>query len=191
MMAQRLLSWNPGRRTMARDYKESGVRDYEPLRGGPVASTTPTSPDIDDRDVRDEDEDYKDDGDLGSRRVVRAHKILGKGVKNPAGEDVGKIEDIMIDMPTGRIAYAVLSFGGFLGMGNKLFAIPWEALSVNEREKHFVLDVIREKLERAPGFDKDHWPDMADQTWGAQVYTYYGYKPYWERGRDYDRGLLR
>jgi len=86
----------------------------------------------------------------------------------------------MIDTPTGRVAYAVLSFGGFLGMGDKLFAIPWSRLSLDEDRKVFVLDVDRATLERAPGFDKDNWPDMADRAWGTQVHTYYGARPYWE-----------
>ena len=85
----------------------------------------------------------------------------------------------MIDLDTGRIAYAVLSFGGFLGMGDKLFAIPWSALTVDKVEKRFILNVDKELLKRAPGFDKDHWPNMADRAWGAQVFKYYGAKPYW------------
>ena len=86
----------------------------------------------------------------------------------------------MIDLDTGRIAYAVLSFGGFLGMGDKLFAIPWGALAVDKVEKRFILDVDKERLKLAPGFDKEHWPNMGDRSWGSQVYTYYGAKPYWD-----------
>jgi len=86
----------------------------------------------------------------------------------------------MIDVAEGRIAYAVLSFGGFLGMGNKLFAIPWEALSLNQRDNEFVLNVSKEQLDKAPGFDKDNWPDIADRQWASQISEYYGYRPYWE-----------
>jgi len=95
-------------------------------------------------------------------------------------EDLGTIEDLMIDIDSGRIAYAVLSFGGFLGLGDKLFAIPWSALKVEAAEKRFVLNISKDLLEQAPGFDKTNWPDMSDPAWGAQIYTYYGYKPYWE-----------
>ena len=95
-------------------------------------------------------------------------------------EDLGKIEHLMIDLDSGRVAYAVLSFGGFLGMGDKLFAIPWSSLTVDTVEKRFVLNVDKSLLERAPGFDKDHWPNMADRTWGNSVYSYYGAKPYWD-----------
>jgi len=120
------------------------------------------------------------DGDHSPRRVLSAGTLAGDRVRNSAGEDLGKIEEIMLDVPTGRIAYAVLSFGGFLGMGNKLFAVPWEALTLNERDHEFILDVDRTVLEKAPGFDKDDWPDMADPHFGTEVHQHYGYKPYWE-----------
>jgi sporulation protein YlmC with PRC-barrel domain len=114
------------------------------------------------------------------RRVMSASTLTGDNVVNAAGEDLGKIQDIMLDTPTGRVAYAVLSFGGFLGMGDKLFAIPWDQLSLDEENKRFVLNVNRAKLENAPGFDKDNWPDMADPSWGSRIYSYYGSHPYWE-----------
>jgi sporulation protein YlmC with PRC-barrel domain len=114
------------------------------------------------------------------RRVMSAKTLAGDRVRNSAGEDLGKIEELMIDVPTGRVAYAVLSFGGFLGMGNKLFAIPWEALTLNESDHEFILNVDKQRLEAAPGFDKDNWPDMADRKFGTEVYDYYGYTPYWE-----------
>src|SRR5665811_345118 len=112
--------------------------------------------------------------------VLSASYLKGDKVVNHKGEDLGKIEEIMLDLDRGRIAYAVLSFGGFLGMGDKLFAIPWSALALDTVEKRFILNVDKELLKRAPGFDKDHWPNMADQVWGAKVFTYYGAKPYWD-----------
>ena len=111
--------------------------------------------------------------------VIAADTLTGDKVVNFQKEDLGKIEHLMIDLESGRVAYAVLSFGGFLGMGDKLFAIPWSSLKVDTDEHRFVLNVDKELLKAAPGFDKEHWPDMADRTWGAQVYTYYGAKPYW------------
>jgi sporulation protein YlmC with PRC-barrel domain len=114
------------------------------------------------------------------RRVLSASSLTGDKVVNAAGEDLGKIDEIMIDTPTGRVAYAVLSFGGFLGMGNKLFAIPWDKFALDEQNKRFVLNIDRAKLEQAPGFDKDNWPDMADPSWGSRIYSYYGSHPYWE-----------
>jgi sporulation protein YlmC with PRC-barrel domain len=122
----------------------------------------------------------KTDPDKRYRSVLSASTLAGDSVQNSAGEDLGKVDELMIDIPSGRVAYAVLSIGGFLGMGNKLFAVPWSALSVDEDKKIFVLDVDKKKLENAPGFDKDNWPDMADVAWGTQVYSYYGAAPYWE-----------
>ena len=113
-------------------------------------------------------------------KVLAADSLTGDKVVNHQKEDLGKIEHLMIDLTTGRVAYAVLSFGGFLGMGDKLFAIPWSALSVDTVEKQFILNVEKALLERAPGFDKDHWPNMADRAWGTKVFTYYGAKPYWD-----------
>ena len=113
--------------------------------------------------------------------VVPAKKsIIGSNVVNQQNEDLGKIEDLVIDTSAGRIAYAVLSFGGFLGLGDKYFAIPWEAFRFDISEKRAVLNVERRLLDNAPGFDKDNWPNMADTAWGGQVFSHYGYRPYWE-----------
>ncbi|HLY63271.1 MAG TPA: PRC-barrel domain-containing protein [Terriglobia bacterium] len=112
--------------------------------------------------------------------VLAADTLTGDKVVNLNKEDLGKIEHLMIDLNTGRVAYAVLSFGGFLGMGDKLFAIPWSSLTVDTEQKRFILNVDKALLERAPGFDKNNWPNMADRKWGTGVYTYYGAKPYWD-----------
>jgi sporulation protein YlmC with PRC-barrel domain len=112
--------------------------------------------------------------------VLSASSLKGDNVVNHQGEALGKIEEIMIDLDRGRIAFAVLSFGGFLGMGDKLFAIPWQAFSVDTVQKRLVLNTKKELLEKATGFDNSNWPNMADPTWGSTVYGYYGYKPYWD-----------
>jgi sporulation protein YlmC with PRC-barrel domain len=106
--------------------------------------------------------------------LMGADTLLGNDVYNSADEDLGDIKEFMIEMSSGRIAYAVLSFGGFLGMGDKLFAVPWEALRLDTENHRFVLDVDEETLKNAPGFDKDHWPSMADPTWAAGVHRFYG-----------------
>lgn len=123
-----------------------------------------------------------DEERLNYRDVMSASTLAGDHVRNAAGEDLGKVEEIMIDIPSGRVAYAVLSFGGFLGMGNKLFAVPWDALTIDEDNHEFVLNVDKQTLETAPGFDKEHWPDMADTSWGSQIYSHYGKQPYWDKG---------
>lgn len=111
--------------------------------------------------------------------VLSADTLAGDPVFNGAGENLGKIEDFMLDMESGRIRYAVLSFGGVLGIGNKLFAVPAEALTIDTERKCLVLDVDKERLENAPGFDKDNWPNFADPTLGREIYGYYGRQPYW------------
>ncbi len=111
-------------------------------------------------------------------RLMGANTLDGNDVYNKDNEDLGDIKEIMLDVPTGRVAYAVLSFGGFLGMGDKLFAVPWSALKLDTVNKRFVLDVSKERLKEAPGFDKDAWPDMADPAWVKSIHSYYGVKPY-------------
>ena len=119
-------------------------------------------------------------------RVLSASTIMGHKVINTAGEQLGSMKELMIDLDGGLIAYAVLSFGGILGMGDKLFAIPWEALTIDTENHTLILDVDKEVLENAPGFDKDHWPDNAkyEAGWLLGVYEYYGYSPYWMPDED-------
>jgi sporulation protein YlmC with PRC-barrel domain len=112
--------------------------------------------------------------------VMAASTLEGDKVVNAEGDELGKITDIMLDVPSGKIAYAVLSFGGFLGVGDKLFAIPWQALTLDAENKDFILDVDTDKLKAAPGFDKDHWPSMAQDEWALKVHSYYGVDPYWQ-----------
>jgi sporulation protein YlmC with PRC-barrel domain len=116
----------------------------------------------------------------GAFTVVVKKSILGAKVINAAQEDLGKIEDLVIDARNSRVAYAILSFGGVLGMGDKHFAIPWEALSFDLSQKVAVLDIDKDRLKNAPGFDKDDWPDLASEKWGTEVYAYYQCKPYWQ-----------
>lgn len=111
--------------------------------------------------------------------IMAADTLEGDKVVNAQGDDLGTIEDVMIDVQRGRVAYAVMSCGGFLGMGDKLFAIPWNALTLDADRRCFVLDADRERFEEAPGFDKDHWPSMADNSWASQVHDFYGVRPYW------------
>lgn len=119
-------------------------------------------------------------GDGPGPQVMAADTLTGDDVVNAAGDNLGQVESIMLDVPGGRIAYAVLSFGGFLGMGDKLFAIPWNALKLDTENHCFVLNIDKEQLRNAPGFDKDHWPSMADQQWASQIHSYYGSRPYWD-----------
>ena len=115
----------------------------------------------------------------GAFTVVVKKSILGAKVINAAQEDLGKIEDLVVDARNSRVAYAILSFGGVLGLGDKHFAIPWEALSFDLSQKVAVLDIDKDRLTNAPGFNKDDWPDMTNEKWGTDVYDFYRCKPYW------------
>jgi sporulation protein YlmC with PRC-barrel domain len=126
--------------------------------------------------LRDTDEEQGPGPDL-----MGADTLIGNDVYNHNEEDLGDIKEIMLDVRSGRVSYAVLSFGGFLSMGEKLFAVPWNALTLDTVNKRFVLNVEKERLENAPGFDKDNWPNMADETWATEIHSFYGTKPY-----DYD-----
>ena len=108
--------------------------------------------------------------------LMGANTLMGNDVYNLKNEDLGDIKEIMLDMRTGRVSYAVLSFGGFLGMGEKLFAVPWSALTLDTQNKRFTLNVEKDRLESAPGFDHDSWPNMADPSWAKGIHDYYGTK---------------
>jgi sporulation protein YlmC with PRC-barrel domain len=112
--------------------------------------------------------------------LIRGNTFIGANVENPQGQNLGEIKDVVIDRASGRMAYAVVSFGGFLGMGEKLFAVPWGAFSQPKADKDtFVLDVDKERLKNAPGFDANNWPQMASREWVTSLYSYYNIPPYW------------
>lgn len=125
-------------------------------------------------------EDARAPHDGPGPQILSASSLAGDDVVNSQGEDLGEIKELMIDVRSGRVAYAVLAFGGFLGMGEKLFAIPWSALELDADNQCFILDVDQERLKNAPGFDKDNWPSMADPQWASSVHSYYGARPYWQ-----------
>jgi hypothetical protein len=122
---------------------------------------------------------YKDSKSAGpGPSLMGADTLIGDSVVNGADEDLGDIKEIMLDMHSGQVAYAVLAFGGFLGMGEKLFAVPWQALHLDTVNKRFVLNIDKERLKNAPGFNPDAWPDMSDVQWANQIHTFYGTDPH-------------
>jgi len=123
-------------------------------------------------------------GDGPGPDVMAASSLDGNKVMSSDGEAIGKISDIMLDVRSGRVAYAVLSSGGFLGIGDTLHALPWSALTLDTDDKCFVLDAPAERIRNAPGFDKDNWPSMADMQWGQAVHAYYDRTPYWTATRE-------
>ena len=115
-----------------------------------------------------------------SSSPVKASSVIGAKVVNPKGDTLGDIKELVIDPRSGRVAYVVVTFGGFLGMGEKLFAIPFSSFRHDVKKDDYVLDVAKERLHAAPGFDTDHWPAMADEKWNRDVHKYYDRTPYWE-----------
>lgn len=105
--------------------------------------------------------------------VLSATSIIGDDVVNLQDENLGKIKELMIDLNSGKVNYAVLEFGTFLGMGGKLFAVPLTAMQVDLENKRFTFNQSKESLKNAPGFDKDKWPDFADSKWSDSVNDYY------------------
>lgn len=113
-------------------------------------------------------------------QIMAADTLEDNDVYNYADEKLGTIEHIMLDVSHGSIAYAVLARGGVLGIGEKLHAIPWAALTLDADRKCFMLDVDKDQLKESDGFDKDHWPAFADLSWATDLHTRYGRKPYWD-----------
>ncbi|MCE3237624.1 MAG: PRC-barrel protein [Gammaproteobacteria bacterium] len=108
-----------------------------------------------------------------SSSVVKSSEVIGVNVENSQNEKLGKIEELVIDKLNGNVRYAVLSFSELLGIVKKLFAIPWELLEYDNKRKCFVINVPKDKLKNANGFDKDNWPNMADEKWNKAVRDYY------------------
>lgn len=110
------------------------------------------------------------DGLLWTRR---ASLVIGADVRNPANQNLGSIEDLVVNARTGQVQYAVLSFGGVLGIGDKLFAIPVNSLQARTDDDKYILDVSKDRLKNAPGFNKKNWPDFADASFRGSVDDYY------------------
>lgn len=116
--------------------------------------------------------------DNHSTAIVKTKEIIDVEVKNLQEEDLGTIEEIIIDKISGKVAYVVLNSGSFLGLGGKLFALPWNAIKYDTNKECFLLDVSKEEFKNAPGFDKSHWPNMADPTFANSITDFYQEKTY-------------
>lgn len=117
---------------------------------------------------------------MGKTNIIPTHRLVYYDVVNPSGEDLGQVQEFMLDVAHGRIAFVVVSFGGILGLTDKWFALPWEILEWSPSQKKFVLSMPRQVLENAPGLDKKKWPEEIDLSWLSMCYAYYGCAPYWE-----------
>jgi sporulation protein YlmC with PRC-barrel domain len=133
----------------------------------------------------DRERDAASSRSLSSERpaVYKASEVIGMKVHNRQAESIGEIEDIVVEPLRGDIRYAVVGVGGFLGIGERYIAVPWPALSYDASKKELILDVTKEQVKAAPGFDKDHWPDFANEKWGGDVHRYFNQQPYWSEDR--------
>jgi sporulation protein YlmC with PRC-barrel domain len=112
-------------------------------------------------------------------RLISSEKVSGTGVENTNGDNLGHIDEIMIDKISGRVAYAVLNYGSFLGLGGKLFAIPWDILKYDTNRSSYVIGIPIEKLKDAPSFDAHDWPNLAEPAYGRRLHDYYGSTADW------------
>ncbi len=106
--------------------------------------------------------------------LLSAGTLIGNKVYNRKDEELGDIKELMLNTISGNVCYAVVAAGGFLSMGEKLYAVPWSALTLDTPNKRFVFDVDVDRFKHAPGFDKHQWPDMADETWAKKIHSFYG-----------------
>ena len=107
------------------------------------------------------------------RKVVKASEVTGVSVHNQNGEHLGKINEVVLDKAMGRVSYLVLDFGGLLHFGNKFFAIPWKLFAYDEQKDCFILNLTKEQLKDAPGFDKENWPNFTTRETSALIEQFY------------------
>jgi sporulation protein YlmC with PRC-barrel domain len=121
-----------------------------------------------------------DDTTNPSGHLIAANQVQGTAVYNHAQEKLGSVEDVMIDKASGRIVYAVLSFGGFLGIGDRYYPLPWEKLSYDTELGGYVVDLDKDRLEGAPSYSDEAAASWNDEAWSRNVSSYYGTRPYWD-----------
>jgi len=124
----------------------------------------------------------KNEAKVNIAHILRSSDVVGLEVKNKAGEHLGKIDDLVVDLKSGEIKYSALSFGGVAGIGSKLFAVPWSAMTFvlgepnKPNSRHFVIDKTKDQFDNAPSFDSSHWPNVADPKWAASIDKHYSVK---------------
>ena len=111
--------------------------------------------------------------------LIASDKVQGTSVFNAEGENLGAIHDLMIDKPTGKVAYAIMSFGGFLGMGNQYHPLPWSILKYDTGAGGYVVNLDKQQLEGAPAYEEDTSPAWGDRAYETKIHDYYGVGPYW------------
>lgn len=116
-----------------------------------------------------------------SGHLIAASKVNGTSVYNPAGEKLGSIYDVMVNKTSGTAEYAVLSFGGFLGIGNDYYPLPWKVLKYDRNQGGYIVDIDKRRLEGAPSYAANETGSWGDATWGRRVDDYYGVPGTWGR----------
>jgi hypothetical protein len=112
--------------------------------------------------------------------LISSDKVEGTAVYNREGEKLGSINSVMIDKISGQVAYAVMSFGGLLGMGDRYHPLPWHVLTYDTGQGGYLIDLDPSMLEGAPAYGATEMPNWSDRRWGQQLHEYYGTRPYWE-----------
>ena len=112
--------------------------------------------------------------------LISSDKVEGTAVYNREGEKLGSIHTVMIDKVSGKVAYAVMSFGGFLGIGDRYHPLPWNMLTYDTGQGGYVVNLDQNQLKGAPTYGTSETPNWSDRSWGQQVHDYYGTRPYWE-----------
>ena len=111
--------------------------------------------------------------------LIASDKVQGTNVYNTAGDNLGSIHDLMIDKLSGKVAYAIMSFGGFLGIGNQYHPLPWSVLKYDTAMEGYVVHLDKSQLERAPAYDVGTEPAWGDREYETRIHDYYGVGPYW------------
>lgn len=143
-------------------------------------TTMPPSP-VELRQFRRRSSDRDDEQPAGpAMHLLTAGTLKGEAVLNLRNETLGHVEDLLLDLEHGRIAYAVLATGGFMGLGERLYAIPWAAVRSDPDRQCLVVDADSERFAKAPGFDKNHWPSMGRREWHEEIHRHYAVRPYWD-----------
>jgi sporulation protein YlmC with PRC-barrel domain len=114
------------------------------------------------------------------KRLIESDRVQGTTVYDPQGNNIGSIKRIMIDKMSGQVAYAVMSFGGFLGMGTEEHAIPWNKLTYDTSLEGFRTDITEQQLRGAPSYSRDGNYDWSDRNRERELHSHYGARPYWE-----------
>ena len=111
--------------------------------------------------------------------LIAGARVAGTDVYNTAGDHLGEIYDVMLDKLTGKVAYAIMSFGGFLGLGDRYHALPWNVLTYDTEQEAYVVDLDRQTLEAAPTIGRDEDVDWSNEAWARRVHDHYKSPYYW------------